>query len=112
MTTRELRVRLNDLAACKDADPKLFDADDPSTAGPARAFCKTCTVTDLCELVIRPASSGYDGVCADRVWYHGNDVTLTGKPVLGRPSPTNYDQFSLCEGCGALLCGTPCPTCN
>lgn len=37
------------LAACKDADPNLFDPADMAALEKAKTYCASCPVRDLCE---------------------------------------------------------------
>lgn len=61
-------------AACRGADPYLFDATDPHFAGPALAYCRTCPVIRLCEIELDPQRNHYDGVVGGLVYRHGTIV--------------------------------------
>lgn len=78
MTTRELRVSLNERAACKDADPTLFNATRPPETEAALTYCSKCVVTDICEIVIDPVGSLFDGVAAGKVWSNGFPIGRYG----------------------------------
>lgn len=90
----------------------------PPNTHEALALCKTCTVADLCKMIVQPATSHYDGVCAGEVWQHGHPITRRPVTFYVPPiaDPEFIDeltsQFSLCEKCGALLAGGPCSTCS
>lgn len=41
---------------------------------PALDLCRTCPFTTACVDRVRPAESGFDGVCGGRVWRSGRVV--------------------------------------
>jgi hypothetical protein len=61
-------------AACRGADPGLFDDTTFPDAFIALSYCETCQVTDLCMETVRPSKSGFDGVAAGIVWRNGYKV--------------------------------------
>lgn len=74
-----------DRAACRNLNPRLFDA--TTIAGAARALqaCSGCPVVALCRAEVRPARSHFDGVCAGEVWSNGRPVTAETPNRGGRP---------------------------
>lgn len=93
---REVGTALHDAlsrqAPCTDANPDLFDVTTYEQAWPALSYCYSCPVTALCDQVVRPAASYYDGVAAARVWRNGLRLTLDGK-VIGRRSRRNREPL-------------------
>lgn len=69
--TRSEVDALHQRAACRNAAPELFDSVDMLNAAPALAYCAQCHVIALCDRVISPKSSHYDGVAAASVWRGG-----------------------------------------
>lgn len=65
-----------DHAACKGADPRLFDATDGDAVEDALSYCDRCPVIRECEEYVKPRRSYYDGVCAGKVWANGSEVKL------------------------------------
>ncbi|MFZ5850530.1 MAG: WhiB family transcriptional regulator [Actinomycetota bacterium] len=74
---------LRERAACLDAPPEWFEATEYHHATQALALCAACPVVDLCDYVVAPAESYFDGVAAGRVWRNGADVA----EVRRDPSP-------------------------
>lgn len=70
-------MKLVEQAACRDADPNLFDATDWRFAQPALAYCRTCPVIKICEIELDPQRNSYDGVVGGLVYRHGNIVEPT-----------------------------------
>lgn len=66
--------RLAEKAACKQADPSLFDAIDGPLVQDALSYCLRCEVTEECDTFVRPRRSLYDGVVAGRLWRNGRIV--------------------------------------
>jgi len=58
-------------AACKGAEPALFDAVAGEQVFDALSYCERCTVTGPCEAYVMPARSYFDGVAAGRLWRNG-----------------------------------------
>lgn len=99
-------------AACADLDPVFTDATDPRYAATALERCRACIVVDLCEQVVAPRDSYYDGVCGGRIWVNGVELgTRRGhrEPTI-RPScgtEYGYDQHRVhgekqCPRCKAV----------
>ena len=65
-------------AACKGADPVLFDETFGERVFDALSYCDRCSVIPECEDYVQPRRSYYDGVCAGKVWRGGVRVD----PVL------------------------------
>ena len=61
-------------AACKGANPYLFDATSGDAVLDALSYCDRCTVIPECETLVRPRKSYYDGVCANKVWRDGKSI--------------------------------------
>lgn len=59
------------LAACKGANPRLFDAIAGDEVEDALSYCDRCPIIERCEEHVRPKQSYYDGVAAGKVWKHG-----------------------------------------
>lgn len=66
--------KLIEQAACREAEPHLFDMTDHFSARYALAYCRTCPVIKLCELEIDPQRNFYDGVVGGLVYANGNVV--------------------------------------
>ena len=58
-------------AACKGAEPALFDAVAGEAVFDALSYCERCTVIGACEAYVMPARSYFDGVAAGRLWRNG-----------------------------------------
>lgn len=58
-------------AACKGADPNLFNFFEGSLVDDALSYCDRCTVVKECEEYVAPRRSYFDGVCAGKVWRNG-----------------------------------------
>ena len=65
---------LNRRAACRGAEPRLFDAVEPRAALVGLSFCAHCEVVALCKKVLRPGRTHYDGVAAAAVYRNGRIV--------------------------------------
>jgi hypothetical protein len=61
-------------AACKYADPKLFDATSGDRAEDALSYCDRCPVVTACHDYVLPARSHFDGVAAGKIWRDGVSV--------------------------------------
>lgn len=61
-------------AACKGADPSLFDATSGEEVFDALSYCERCPVTGPCQDWVKPARSYFDGVAAGRLWRHGSET--------------------------------------
>lgn len=68
MTTEEFLK----LAACRDADPRLFDLAWFPAAYVALAYCAVCPVRIRCLEHISPAQNFYEGVAGGMVWKDGD----------------------------------------
>lgn len=71
---RALIILLTEDAACKDADPSLFDDLRPTFVHQALSYCQRCTVVKECEAFVRPRKSFYDGTAAGKFWRNGRIV--------------------------------------
>ena len=58
-------------AACKGADPRLFDYCEGDQVDDALSYCDRCPVIKECLEYVAPRRSYYDGVCAGKVWKNG-----------------------------------------
>jgi WhiB family redox-sensing transcriptional regulator len=58
-------------AACKGADPHLFDATEYPDVSDALYYCLRCRVQQSCLEWVSPKKSLFDGVCAGQVWRNG-----------------------------------------
>jgi WhiB family redox-sensing transcriptional regulator len=58
-------------AACKGADPSLFDFFDGERVEDALSYCDRCTVIEECLAYVSPRRSYFDGVAAGKVWRNG-----------------------------------------
>ena len=67
-------MALTQEAACRDADPTLFDVVDGSHVKYALAYCERCPVVKECDTFVRPRKSFYDGVAAGKLWRNGRIV--------------------------------------
>lgn len=61
-------------AACKDANPTLFDHTEGIHVWEALYYCDRCKVQKECDEVVRPRKSYFDGVAAGKVWRNGQRV--------------------------------------
>ncbi len=61
-------------AACRDADPGIFDHTDGPNVWQALYYCERCPVVKECDEVVRPRKSFYDGVAANKAWRNGERV--------------------------------------
>lgn len=81
----ETRIaRLSRLAACAGHDPAVFDARSLPEAQPALDLCACCPVPGLCDEVVRPGHSYFDGVAVGRIWVNG----VPAGETRGRLEPT------------------------
>lgn len=90
-------LRLVEHAACRTADPASFDATDHADASLALWYCGRCTVVDLCNEVVRPAKSYYDGVAAGRVWRNGLLILVDGTAIGPRSRRPRHEQLTFTE---------------
>lgn len=74
---KALIVTLTENAACKSADPSLFDAMGGMLALHALYYCRQCTVRRECEEFVRPRKSFFDGVAGGKVWSNGTPTGMT-----------------------------------
>lgn len=65
---------LAEKAACREADPGLFDVVDGPLVHMALSYCQRCEVTQECDTFVRPRRSLYDGVVAGRLWRNGRVI--------------------------------------
>lgn len=65
-------------AACKGADPTLFDKVTGEQVFDALSYCDRCTVIEPCLEYVRPKPSLFSGVCGGKVWSNG----VQGEPGL------------------------------
>ena len=75
------------LAACKGADPLLFDATYGELMEDALSYCDRCPILDDCLTHVRPRQSYFDGVCSGKVWRHGRII----EPGLFAPEGETND---------------------
>ena len=61
-------------AACKGANPKLFDAATNDDAFDALSYCERCPVIQPCLDYVQPRRSYFDGVAGGRLWRNGNET--------------------------------------
>lgn len=61
-------------AACREADPGLFDMVEGPLVQYALAYCERCSVVKECDTFVRPRKSFYDGVVAGKLWRNGRIV--------------------------------------
>lgn len=83
VTTHDELATLHRNAACRNAEPYIFDATDMLTAAPGLAYCAQCPVIRLCEKVLKPGIVGYDGIAAASVWRAGRRIGHIGGPYPG-----------------------------
>lgn len=62
-------------AACKGANPQLFDFFEGNQIDDALSYCDRCPVTEECWEYVSPRRSYFDGVCAGKVWRNGRQHT-------------------------------------
>lgn len=65
-------------AACKGANPGLFDAIAGDLVFDALSYCERCEVASECFDYVQPSRSYFDGVAAGRLWRNGIETD----PVL------------------------------
>jgi hypothetical protein len=58
-------------AACKGADPYLFDQMVGEAVDDALSYCDRCEVKEPCLEYVRPRASLFTGVCGGKVWNNG-----------------------------------------
>jgi hypothetical protein len=58
-------------AACKGADPLLFDEVVGDLVFDALSYCDRCLVQTPCLEYVRPKASLFTGVCGNKVWNNG-----------------------------------------
>jgi WhiB family redox-sensing transcriptional regulator len=61
-------------AACKGADPTLFDATFGDLVFDALSYCDRCDVREPCLDYVMPHRTYFDGVVAGKVWRGGIEV--------------------------------------
>lgn len=61
-------------AACKGADPRLFDAIAGEDVWDALSYCERCPVMQACLDYVQPSRSYFDGVAAGRLWRNGHET--------------------------------------
>jgi hypothetical protein len=61
-------------AACKGADPVLFDETFGERVFDALSYCDRCPVIPECEDYVQPRRSYFDGVAGGRLWRNGNET--------------------------------------
>jgi hypothetical protein len=61
-------------AACKGADPALFDATFGDPVFDALSYCDRCPVIPECEDYVMPHKCYFDGVAAAKVWRGGVEI--------------------------------------
>lgn len=61
-------------AACKGADPYLFDATFGEAVFDALSYCERCPVRDECFNYVQPHRHYFDGVAAGRLWRNGLEI--------------------------------------
>ena len=59
-------------AACKGANPQLFDFYEGTQVDDALSYCDRCPVIQECLDYVSPRRSYFDGVCAGKVWRNGS----------------------------------------
>ena len=74
-------------APCRDADPWLFDQYQLDLAQPGLQYCRGCSFLEMCESLVEPSTSFFDGVCGGKVWRNGN--------ILAKLSQHNPNQLIL-----------------
>lgn len=62
-------------AACKGADPSLFDHYEGDEVDDALSYCDRCPVIQECEEYVSPRRSYFDGVCGGKIWRNGHPHT-------------------------------------
>lgn len=66
-------------AACREADPEIFEVTQPRDALAALAFCARCDVVAACRNALPDRGSG---VWGGEVWSEGRSARNTGRPTL------------------------------
>ena len=66
--------RVYELAACRDADPTIFDKTEGYTVSVALGYCAECMVKKECEALVRPRSGFFDGVAGGKIWRDGRRI--------------------------------------
>jgi WhiB family redox-sensing transcriptional regulator len=61
-------------AACREADPYIFNFTDGPFVWMALRHCERCPVVRECDETVRPRKSYFDGVAAGKVWRNGERV--------------------------------------
>ena len=61
-------------AACRGADPTVFDAVEGELVLLALSYCSRCLVRRQCNEFVKPQRSYYDGVVAGHLWRYGRKV--------------------------------------
>lgn len=74
---------LRDNAACREADPGLFDAVEGIRVTYALSYCGRCPVVKECDTFVRPRKSFYDGVVAGKLWRSGRIVDPDQEALFG-----------------------------
>lgn len=67
-------ARSLDRAACKGANPALFDAVAGDRVFDALSYCERCPVIEACCDYVQPSRSYFDGVAAGRLWRNGRET--------------------------------------
>ena len=75
MLSKSENLRLYAEAACKNANPILFDqVEHNGLADEALKLCESCPVSIQCFAIVDPHNSYFDGVCAGLVWRNGRSI--------------------------------------
>lgn len=74
MAIKASRTRLIEEAACREADPYIFNFTDGPFVWIALRYCERCPVMRECDEFVRPRKSFYDGVAAGKAWRNGERV--------------------------------------
>lgn len=74
MVIKAQHTRLVAEAACRTADPYIFNFTDGPFVFMALRYCESCPVVKECDDVVRPRKSFYDGVAAGKAWRNGERV--------------------------------------
>jgi hypothetical protein len=61
-------------AACKGADPHLFDATFGEAVFDALSYCDRCNVIEACLDWVMPHRSYFDGVAGGKSWRGGKEI--------------------------------------
>ncbi|MFF3333235.1 WhiB family transcriptional regulator [Streptomyces sp. NPDC002888] len=81
-------------AACAGLPPRVVFSRRPAEAAPALRACAVCPVRRPCEEAVAPADSGFDGVCAGRLWRSGRPVP-TPAPTRSAPRSVTLSSSTL-----------------